>query len=164
MQRFFILAIGLLVFTSCKSDKKETALDADSTFEISTENWPNKTTINPKSKAILNNWTEFNDLETSFDALYTVENREDLNLVIEDLIAKQKVLAESDYPENFDKPQIKSRQKLFKTFVLKVKGDMIYRLDPQPAVLEMMAAFNAFRDQFNIIVNNTLDTKLILDE
>ncbi|HZJ20127.1 MAG TPA: hypothetical protein VFD35_07215, partial [Pricia sp.] len=64
----------------------------------------------------------------------------------------------------FDKPQVKSRQKVFKTYILKVKGDIFYRIDPQESVVEMIKAYNAFRNQFNVVVNNTLDTDLILEE
>ena len=113
---------------------------------------------------ILKDWSEFDAVETSFDALYNVENREDLKLVIEDLIEKQKLLEASEYPEIFDKPQIKSRQKVFKTYFLRVKGNLEYRLDPQEPVLEMINAYNAVRNQFNVSLNNTLDTKLILGE
>jgi len=135
-----------------------------SDYTISTEKWPNKLAVNAEAKTILNDWGEYNALETSFDALYTVENRDDLSLTIENLIEKQKELAASDYPEKFDSPQVKSRQKVFKTYILKVKGDLIYRTDPQESILQMLAAYNALRNQFNVIVNNRLDTDLILEE
>ncbi|NHF60497.1 hypothetical protein FK220_014170 [Flavobacteriaceae bacterium TP-CH-4] len=164
MRRFFFFWASLLLISSCKQEQSETVASDTVSFEITTEKWPKKTALNAKAQSILNDWVEYKALETSFDVLYTVENREDLSLVIEGLIEKQKELESSEYPTPFDKPQIKGRQKMFKTFVLKVKGDLIYRLDTENSVLEMIAAYNAFRDQFNIIVNNTLDTKLILDK
>jgi hypothetical protein len=159
-----LLGWFFLAVVSCKTEPKAIASSDISSFEIETADWPKKAAINPKARALVEKWTEFNSLETSFDALYTVVNREDLSLVIEDLIEKQKVLEASTYPIDFDKPQIKGRQKMFKTFMLKVKGDLYYRLDVQPTVKEMIDAYNAFRNQFNITVNNTLDTKLILEQ
>jgi hypothetical protein len=164
MQRMLLFGWVFLAFVSCRTEPKATASSDNSSFEIATTDWPRKAAINSKASDLIQKWAEFNSLETSFDALYTVANREDLSLVIEDLIEKQKVLEASTYPAEFDKPQIKGRQKMFKTFMLKVKGDLYYRLDVQPTVKEMIAAYNAFRNQFNIMVNNTLDTKLILEQ
>lgn len=162
MTKLFFFGAFVLLLTSC-NQKQAKAMGADTfTFEISAENWPKKTNIDYKAMAILKDWPEYNAMEASFDALYKVENTEDLKLVIEDLIAKQKLLEDSEYPELFDIPQIKSRQKVFKTYFLKVKGDLEYRIGTEASTLEMINAFNALRNQFNIVVSNTLDTELIL--
>ena len=42
--------------------------------------------------------------------------------------------------------------------MLKVKGDLYYRKDSRKSVIQMIDAYNALRNRFNIIVNNTLDT------
>jgi hypothetical protein len=164
MIRFILLAILCIGFASCQEKKAELVSSDTSAYELSTEKWPKKSDVNAKAQEILKNWTEYNAFETSFDALYNVANRDDLSLTIEDLIEKQNVLETSTYPEDFDKPQLKSRQKIFKTYILKVKGDIFYRIDPQESVVEMIKAYNAFRNQFNVVVNNTLDTNLILEE
>ena len=160
---FFSCAIVLL-FVSCKQGKEKSLTGASLVDEISTVNWPKKATVNATAMAILNNWSEFLTLDSSFDALYNVENEEDLKLVIENLIEGQKLVESSTYPEKFDVPQIKSRQKVFKTYVLKTKGNLEYQQDIQEPVSEMITAYNAYRNQFNVIVNNTLDTKLILED
>ncbi len=103
-------------------------------------------------------------MQTGFDALYNVGNTEDLRLILEDLIDKQKTLTESDYPITFNTPQIKSRQKVFHTFVLKTKGDLIYSIDSEDSVLKMINAYNAILNQMNTITSNTLDLKSLLDE
>lgn len=164
MVKIFVSCAALLLFFSCKQNKEKSATDEVLTTDIQTDNWPKKTVINTKAMAIITDWPEFLTLETSFDALYTVENEEDLKLVIENLIENQKLLEATTYPETFDVPQIKSRQKVFKTYVLKTKGTLEYHQDIQEPVLEMITAYNAFRNQFNVIVNNTLDTKLILEQ
>lgn len=164
MVRFLLIGIVFVGFASCKEKKPELVSNDTSVYEISTENWPQKSDIDPKAEAILKDWDEFKAFDTNFDALYNVANRDDLKLTIEDLIAKQKVLEASEYPETFDKPQVKSRQKVFKTYMLKVKADLFYRNDLQESVLQMIKAYNAFRNQFDVIVNNTLDIDLILEE
>lgn len=158
------MAIVCIGFASCQEKKAKMFSSDTSTYELSTEKWPKKSDVNSKAQENLKDWVEYNAFETSFDALYNVANRDDLELTIEDLIEKQNALETSKYPETFDKPQVKSRQKIFKTYMLKVKGDIFYRTDPQASVIEMIEAYNAFRHQFNVVVNNTLDTDLILEE
>jgi hypothetical protein len=164
MARFFLLALICIGCTSCKETKPDLVSNNISAYELSTEKWPTKSDVNAKAQEVLKDWPEFNAFETSFDALYNVANRDDLGLTIEDLIEKQKALEASEYPETFDRPQVKSRQKVFKTYLLKVKGDLFYRTDPRESVVQMIKAYNAFRNQFNVVVNNTLDTDLILEE
>lgn len=164
MGKLFILCSISLLFFSCKENKGPLVVEDTADSTIATENWPKKTVINTKATDIIKDWPEFSALDTAFDALYSVENPEDVKLVIENLIENQKLLETSKYPEEFDVPQIKSRQKVFKTYILKTKGNLEYRLDVKEPVLEMITAYNALCHQFNVIVNNTLDTKLILEE
>ncbi|MCP4977273.1 MAG: hypothetical protein GY931_14025 [Maribacter sp.] len=164
MHKLLIVCLLVFTFLSCKEKTQEVTDEDTSGYELSTENWPNKLSVNSKAKTILGEWPEYSAMDISFDAIYNAANREDLSLTIENIIEEQKLLEDSTYPAEFDKPQIKGRQKVFKTYVLKVKGDLIYRLDPEASVHEMINAYNALRKQFNVMLNNTLDTKLILDE
>lgn len=160
-----IVWLGFLVLLiSCKGNTEQAIVAANSAFEISTENWPKKAVPNSKTNEIIKDWEEFNALQIGFDAIYNVGNTEDLSLVLEDLIEKQKALEASAYPETFNTPQIKSRQKVFHTFILKTKGDLIYRIDAQKSVLEMITAHNSMLDQMNAITSNTLDLKTLLEE
>lgn len=113
---------------------------------------------------LVDEWKEYRELEISFDRIYTVEYAEDLILVVEELIEKQKLLEKSVYPKELDIPQVKGRQKVFKTYLLKVKGNLAYRQDPENSINEMIDAFNIMRDQFNVVVNNTLPQDLISNE
>lgn len=164
MRIMLFAGVLLFIFCSCKDKSQETVVEQDSGYELSTEKWPRKLNVNPKVQAILREWPEFNAMDISFDALYNADNREDLSLTVENIIEEQKLLEDSKYPKEFDKPQIKSRQKVFKTYVLKVKGDLIYRLDPEDSVHEMINAYNDLRKQFNVLLSSTLDPSLILDE
>ncbi len=164
MRKVYCLGLVLVLFISCNGNKKEDASDAIVAKDFTLGKLTKIKVTTPKAKAILSEWPEFNALETSFNALYKVDSEEGLTLVVEDLIEKQKLLKASEYPEEFNKAQIKSRQNVLKTFVLKTKGDMEYGIDPQESVQEMVAAYNALRNQFNVIVNNPLDIQSILDK
>jgi len=164
MHKILIIGLLLSMFVSCKDKTQEVGADSSSGYELSTEEWPNKLRVNSEVRAILGEWPEYIAMDVSFDALYNAANIEDLRLTLENIIEEQKLLEVSEYPEEFDKPQIKSRQKVFKTYVLKVKGDLIYRLDPEASVHEMINSYNALRNQFNVTLNSRLDTKLIFDE
>ncbi|NNE77639.1 MAG: hypothetical protein HKN31_11270, partial [Pricia sp.] len=130
MARLFVFGVFLLVCLSCKDQKAEVVANENFINEMSSEKWPKKAAVNAKAASILEEWEEYKALETSFDALYLVDNREDLSLTIENLIEAQKNLEGSEYPPELDIAQVKSRQKVFKTYILKVKGDLIYRIDP----------------------------------
>jgi len=164
MNKFLFSALLALILVSCNLNNGNGQPEDTYDSTISTEQWPKKNSIGAKALSIISEWPEYSAMDISFDALYTVENREDLALVVEDLIEKQKLLEASEYPETFDIPQIKSRQKVFKTYFLKIKGNLEYRLDTDESVLETIAAYNALRNQFNSIANNTLDTKLIFEQ
>lgn len=156
--------ILFVLIGACKGEVSEEAPKQKAEAFISVDSLTKPNEINAEALAVLKEWQEFNGLESTFESLYRVSNREDLVLVIEDLIEKQKVLEASVYPQEFDIEQIKSRQKVFKTYILKTKGDLEYRVGVKSSTVEMINAYNAFRNQFNVVVNSKLDTILILSE
>lgn len=164
MDKLLVFAALVLLFCSCKDDRPQIAVSEAPVLEISAEKWPKKLALNAEATAVVQDWPEFKAMDASFDALYTVKNREDLILVVEDLIEKQKLMEVAPYPEPFDKPQVKGRQKVFKTFFLKIKGNLEYWQDTEEPILETINAYNALRNQFNVIVNGTLDMDLILGQ
>ncbi|GGW49768.1 hypothetical protein [Arenibacter certesii] len=164
MGKFLVLVMVFLFALSCKQGQKnETFVEKQEVF-FSVDSLPRPIAVNAKAAEILKDWQAFGDMEITFESLYRVANREDLSLVIEDLIEKQKQLEVSDYPDMFNKPQIKSRQKVFQTFILKTKGNLEYRVDTKKSTEEMIRAYNAYRNQFNVLVNSELDTTLIFNE
>ena len=164
MGKIFFFGAMVLFLISCKDGN--TGVDREQTQEVvfNLKNLPKKTGINPEANEILKDWVEFNALETSFDALYKVQDQEGLTLVVEDLIEKQKLLEVSVFPEEFDVPQIKSRLKVIKTAILKAKFSLEYGVDPMEPSTALSKAYNAFRNQFSVIVNSRLDTTLIIYE
>jgi len=164
MRKLFIFGFVLLITVTCREKVQETSTDDTLEYVLSSEDWPQKRRVNSKVIELLKEWPEYNALDLSFDALYNAANKDDLALTIDNIIEGQKLLEASDYPTSFNSPQIKSRQKVFKTYVLKVKGDLIYRLDPEVSIHEMINAYNAYRKQMDVMVTHILDAKLILDE
>lgn len=151
-------------FFSCNQKKNDTVVNDGTEVEFDVAELPQKTPLDGKASTILKEWPEFNALEASFEALMNVKNLEDLDLALEDLMENQNALEKSEYPEAFDNPEVKSRQRVFKTYILKARAAIEQQIDPLPPMLEMVTAYNAYRNQFNVIVNNTLDINLILDE
>ena len=157
--------LGLLLFLNgCKEPQPEGNTTGEEIQFFSFDSLPQRVVLNEKASEIAKGWLAINYIDTGFDALSTVENREDLILVLEDLVDKQKQLEAADYPEEFDLPQVKSRQKVMKTFILNTRAAADYRIDATPAAIEMMKAYNALRAQLNVIANNTLNIELISDE
>ena len=151
------------MFSCGKKQSSEQSIGTDE-LEFDVQNLPKKSTLNSGATAVVETWAEFKDLDIAVDGLYTVENNEELILLIDEFMDKQNALAFSNYPEILDKPQVKSRQKVIKTYILKVRATIEYRKDPMEPTIEMVNAFNGLRNQFNVMVNYKLDTKMILDE
>ncbi|WP_350292494.1 hypothetical protein [uncultured Croceitalea sp.] len=164
MQKLFIYFVLATVIFGCKKEVKPEVVDDLAAKFVSFQNTPKTQTINPEANGILSAWPEFQEFQNSFNLMYRAENNEDLVLAIDDLLEKEKGLRESKYPGEFDKTQIKSRQKVLRTFLLKVKAGLAEKTELEEPLKQMLVARNAFRNQFNTIISNKLDTKLILDE
>ncbi|WP_339655913.1 hypothetical protein [uncultured Maribacter sp.] len=164
MPKIIFYLIIILLASSCKEAVSETENVQESQWEVVTDGLPNTVRVDSKAQTILNDWKEFMTLEGSFDKIYSTENREDFVLIVDELVENQKKMEVGIYPTAFDIPQIKGRQKVFKTYILKVKGDLEYRQNPRESLVEMITAFNDLRNQFNVVVNNTLPDELRANE
>jgi len=164
MPKIYYLVITLLVAFSCKDTKVTLEEAEESEWGIEASQLPVKSALNGKSKALVQDWLAFKTFDATFDRMYDATYREDLVLILEDLVENQKALEGSKYPVQFDIPQIKGRQKVLKTFILKTKGDLEYRQDPKVSMEQMIAAYNSLRNQFNVEVNNTVLEDLNLNE
>lgn len=164
MKKNIVITLLLLGFLACGEKKVEEVKEDPARALVDLKKLPK--TVEPSFEAmeVLKNWTEYNALNTAVKKIYTTETNEDLVVVLEDLIEKQKLLEASSYPEDFDKPAIKSRQKVFKTYLLKIKSNLVYDINPRVAVIEMVKAYSALNNQFSIVISSTLDPKILFDE
>jgi hypothetical protein len=156
---YFIVSMGL--FWGCKDFQKEVQELQDPGWQVAPAALPALKPLNAKAKEVMLSWKEYQAFEASFLRIYDTEFREDFVLALEDLIEKQKQWEAAAYPEKFDTPQVKSRQKVLKTYLLKTKGNLEYREPLEPTIKEMIHAFNALRSQFNSLMNYTLPDDLI---
>ena len=163
MKRLFLLVV-ILTFISCIKDKKKAVINTLEVISFDVKKLPPKAIANATALSILKQWTEYNALETSFVALYNVSNEEGLSVVLDNLIENQKLLKTSKYPEIFNDSRIKSRQMVFKTYVLKTKASLTYKIDNLTPTIEMVNAYNALVNQFSINVGDTIKTELLLEE
>lgn len=158
------ITLILLGITACGDQKVEEVQEDPAQALVDLKKLPKKVAPSEDAKAILKDWTEYNALNGAVNAFYRAETKEDLLVLVDDLIEKLKLLEASDYPEDFDRSDIKSRQKVFKTYVLKIKSNMIYAINPRVAVIEAIKAYNAFNNQFSVVLSSKIDTELLLDE
>ncbi|MEP5430606.1 MAG: hypothetical protein ABJP86_15785 [Flavobacteriaceae bacterium] len=164
MRKLLCMVVVFTSFVGCKNDDGLPQEVDPEALVFNYQKMPKKFAINPEATAILEEWVEFTELTGSFDVLYKAKNNEDLILAIDDLIEKEKLLAKAKYPEPFDQFQIKSTQRVLKTYILKVKSSLLNHTDTTEPAIEMLVAYNAMRRQFNVIVNGQLDKKMILNE
>lgn len=164
MRKLLGLLIVFLVLFGCKKNKDNAQETQNTELVFQYQKMPPKLAINPEATKIVESWKEFMAFATSMDVLYKATNNEDLILAIDDLIEKEKQLAEGTYPELFDVFQVKSRQRVLKTYIYKVKASVLENQETTEPTIEMLEAYNAMRKQFNVIVNSQLDKELILDE
>ncbi|WP_375323314.1 hypothetical protein [Flagellimonas sp. GZD32] len=164
MRKLLVLVVITSYLLGCKKTDSVATTAQNDDLEFNYQKMPDKATINPNAAAIVENWPEFKALNASIDVLYKATNNEDLALAIDDLIEKEKDLEVGKYPELFDSFQVKSRQRVLRTYLFKVKASI---LDNQPTTgptIQMLEAYNALRKQLNVIMNSQLDKKIILDE
>ncbi|WP_157449698.1 hypothetical protein [Croceitalea dokdonensis] len=163
MRNLFLCCSLLLVFNSCKDGEEIARETPTEAVFVSFQDMPDEPKMNPEALEILASWPEFKALETSFQVLYQSSNNEDLALAVTNVLEKEKALATSPYPELYDVPQIKSRQRVLRTFLLKVSASLAQRTDVNQPLEQMFLANNAWLNQFNVLVNNQLDLNQILD-
>lgn len=164
MQKLLLIGACILMLYGCKNKEGEQDGNEDELVFFSFQDMPKEQEVDPEANEILLNWKEYQDFQSSLNVMYRGANNEDLALAVEDLVEKEQALQSGGYPEVFHKPQIKSRQRVFKTYLLKLKASIEDRTDVNEPMRQLLTANNAWRNQFNVIISNKLDTKLILDE
>ncbi len=164
MRKLLGILILFSVLGACKKTEKAIAEVENHELEFNYRKMPEKVSINPDATAIVEKWQQFKDLNASIDVLYKATNNEDLSLAIDDLIEKEKKMADGEYPKLFDTFQVKSRQRVLRTFLYQTKASILENQPTTEPTVKVLDAYNAMRKQLNVIMNSQLDKKLILDE
>jgi len=163
MRKYLCILLGLMLLFGCRDQKKVEDTKENGFGTFSFQDYPKEVEMDTLVLPIVKGWPEYMAMENSFAVLKRATNLEDVKLAIDDLIEKEEALSEGDYPTEFDKLQIKGRQRVFRTFLLKVKANLVDSRDIHEGMEQMVIAYNAFKNQFNILSNKTLNAKLILD-
>ncbi|MEL6305934.1 MAG: hypothetical protein AAFQ20_14255 [Bacteroidota bacterium] len=164
MRKMKVFFIVLLSLWGCKEKPKEVVEQKAEIDFFDYRKMPKKHQVTSKVDSLLAPWKEFQMFTSSLGVLYKATTAEDLALAVEDVLEKEAELYKSEYPEAFDKSQVKSRQRVLRTYLLKVKADIANKIDATPATVEMLQANNEFHEQFDIVLGNVLNSELILDD
>lgn len=163
MQKLLRLLLVFLLMWGCKRTENVSLAQENGTLAFRYQKMPTKQPIHAKATALVDTWEAFRALDESMEVLYKARNREDVSLAIDDLIEKEEHLAKSTYPELFNTFQVKSRQRVLRTYLYKVKSSILEQQQVTEPAVEMLEAYNALRKQLNRIVNNPLDKALLQD-
>ncbi|MET1258217.1 hypothetical protein ABV409_02695 [Flagellimonas sp. DF-77] len=164
MQKILMLTLVCFLVFSCGegADTKDTQDDNTSFFSL--QALPNLVATNERATQLLDAWSDYKEFENSYGIMMRASNREELQLAVDDLLEKQKTWAQGTYPPEFDKAQIRSRQRVLLTQMLRLKGGLNDRAEIEDPMKALVTAYNALRSQFNVQVNNSLDINQYLDE
>ena len=159
---FFLLA--LLLFSGCNTKVEEAQQTLQDASALGAEELPAPVQIDAGAREILDGWAEFRSLEDRMVVLADSGNEEEMKLLLEELKEICKRLEESTFPETFEQPAVRSRLKVIQTYLGKLEAALFYRLDYKEPLFELMESYNALREQFNVIVRNTLSPELFENE
>ena len=164
MRKYLSLLLVLLAFFACRTEAEEFQPDNSEDLNFVADDLPQKKQASGKAATALNSWSELRSFDQSLDRIYTVSEREDYALIVDELLELYEVMNTSEGPDILQSPQIISRFNVVKTFLLKVQADLKYRVGTKASTIELLEAYNAAIEQCNILANTTLDPKTLFDE
>ncbi len=156
--------LGMLLLTACRQG--EVAPSAEALPEVGKDSpqLPATIALSAEAQAVAEGWASFNTLQQRMESVYRTQGTEDMELLLEDLVAACKELEVSEYPEPFNKPSVRSREKVFRTFLQKTQADLYYRVDLQESLVQALDAYNALREQLNRVAVGDLDPSIFAHE
>lgn len=159
----FFLLLALLL-SGCRSSGDKAADSEGEAPPVEMQELPANVRIDPLAREVLDGWPQYQALERRMPGLAEAQNEEELKLVLEELDQICEQLEENPIPEPFERPSVRSRIKVIRTYLEKLEATLYYRLSYGEAMRELMEAYNALGSQFNVIVRNTLTPELFEDE
>lgn len=164
MAKISVFLIALLILAACNTKAEEASETPAEVSESGELSLPATAQLDPGARAVLDGWAEFRSLEDRMAILAETRDEEEMKLLLEELNQICQRLEESTFPEVFDEPSVRSRIKVIQTYLGKLDAALFYRLDYQEPLKELMTSYNALREQFNVIVRNTLRPEFFEDE
>lgn len=151
---WFLLLIWLL--SACNSTAEQPEEASGLPEEIAADSPPELVVIRPEARVLLEGWPQFQSLEARMGVLREAKSREELKLLVEELTQICLQVEQNAIPEVLEKPSVRSRLKVVQTYLGKMDAALFYRTDTAEPLGELMVSYNALRQQFNVIVSNTL--------
>lgn len=164
MSKISVFLMALLVFSGCNSKVEQTPEASEVASAADVQDLPEVARIDAEARQILDEWAEFRSLEDRMAVLREAGNEEEMKLLLEELNQISTRLEEGAFPEAFEGPSVRSRLKVIRTYLGKLEAALFYRLAYHEPLRELMVSYNALREQFNVIVRNTLSPDLFEDE
>ena len=121
---------------------------------------PQPVSLRPRVTQMLEGWTAYKDWAERMDGLLNAEDGGEILLLTEELLELSQDLETSEFPEEADKPSVRSRIRVVRTFLLKLKEDFHYQLNYRESQLLAAEAYNALREQFNRLDAMNIDPKI----
>jgi hypothetical protein len=143
---FFLAILGVL---SCGEKQVEKQEATGVSISLDYSDLPDFRPLSIKADSIVKEWPAFDALDQRMAALKLVVSLPDLKMLISELIEKEGAILKDGYPKDFNTPEVKSRQRLLRTYLLKTQALIDQSQDPKAATLETIEAFNSLKDQLN---------------
>jgi hypothetical protein len=143
---FFLALLGVF---SCGEKQLENQAETSANLSLDYSDLPDFTSLSFKADSIVKVWPAFDALDQRMTALKLVVSLPDLKMLVSELIEKEGAILKDGYPKDFNTPEVKSRQRLLRTYLLKTQALINQSQDPKAAALEAVEAFNALKEQLN---------------
>lgn len=151
------LLLGILLLAACRQGGPEAANLSPTDSGQDSVQLPPTVALSAQVQAGAEGWAALSDLQQRMEAVYRNPEKEELELLLEELVVACRELEASEFPATFDRPSVKSRLKVLRTFLQKTQADLHYRLSPQGSLAQALEAYNAFREQLNRVASDNLD-------
>jgi len=163
MKKILFFAALFLLF-SCGSKQENSKDTAVVSSLIDYSDLPAFSPLTAAVDSVLLNWPTYQALDSRMGALSLVVSVPDLKILVAELLEKEQSILKEGYPKAFNLPAIKSRQRVLRTFLLKAQAQILLDQDPRGATEEVIVAFNALRDQMNLLLAPKIDLNNLEDE
>jgi len=160
-----IFACGMVSCSTPTASKKETAPDTGADQPFFDQNAVSLLSLNSDAEKALEDWTAMKNLLSNLETLPNVKQNS-LAFQLKTLSEEVLEIKTNKLSEPFNQPSIISRFKVIKTFVLKAHlTDASLHSSPQfkENITELLNAYNAFVNQLNVVVKETINTDTIID-